>query len=1522
MTKKDFSILHLLLIAVLFQSVVAQEKKRVYEKYGVAEGLPEEYVGGMLQDDQGFIWLTTQNGLVKYNGYDFKVYKDVKSEIDSSTIQLGNLNKGIIKTKEGKFWMGHFNNGEIFYFDPSTERGHSFKPQFKDSPEIHTVYVEVLFEDAQNNIWFINHLKDSLVLGRVNSKTEISKVYPYEKTFGNTILGFQNLLQSRKDGNIWYIERSGNLKVWTPKSDNFELVVAHGDKIPGTEINDTLMALNTLNSDDILLIGKHGLYVFDPVTRQSIQQYTNNEESNNFLPNADVQFAFADLNGSYWVIHVNNEITVIDSKNNSYNHFVFGQGPLNFQKGYKNIDFIVPGEQNKEGIVFALVSNFFSVNPDPIHFMDYEFSTKSFTYYDSKFNDQNNPNTPTLELGSFRDNSGLSWLFYRPGFYKESPKTRQLALLKNEPKNPSSIPSNTIIRLFEDSKKRLWIGTRSGIARKKPNGSFQQIGISNDAAPLSLNKFYEDSQGNLWAGTFGQGLYRYQETQQKFEKVDFITGIDPKNERIEINAIQEDVDGYLWVSVDNRGVYLLDKSTGEIREKYEFAHKEEHGLFSDWIPILFLDARGVVWLGDFEDNSFGLFKYQKKEKNFKHYASDREDSLSISSNEIRFITEDDLGRMWVGTDGGLNRYDHQKDIFYRNTNFNIPSTNSYAKATNGKLWITTYSGGGLALVGPEINDVEFFGESKGLLHNDILVGSELTRDDFGQLWLPTARGLSVFDTKKKSFKNYTSQDGFQKYPETYMTGLKTHDGNIWLGSREGNGLNRISPKELVKKDSIPPSVVITAMTINDSSYNAPDGKIFKNSVAFTDEIRLNYNQKDLGFEFVALHYLRSEDNLYSWKLENYDKEWTPASKERKVKYTNLSPGTYLLRVKGSNADGIWNEEGASMAITIAAPWWGKWWAYLSYVLLISSLLFAFYRFKLNRKLQKAEALRLKELDAVKTRLYTNITHEFRTPLTVILGMAHQVLDNPKAHLQQGLDMIIRNGRNLLLLINQILDLSKLEGGKLNLHYQQADIVSFLNYIAESFHSLAADKGIKIHNLSEVDELVMDYDEIRFQQIVSNLISNAIKFTPNGGHIYISNKVEENLFILSVKNTGVGISEADLPHIFERFYQADGSHTRKGEGTGIGLALTRELVKLLGGSISVKSKLKKGSEFTIGLPISNVSELKESTKQVVLNNERLNGDFISSNNQASNHLLTAKESISHENNPHKPLVLIADDNEDVRIYIASCLKNVYNIAIAQNGQECEELAYEMTPDLILLDVMMPFKDGFEVCKLLKADERTSHIPIIMLTAKADMDSRLEGLDKGADDYLTKPFHKKELLTRIANLLSLRLQLQKYYRSSLEHHLSAGIKSEQENDLTISNTASPKLKLITDQGDDHKPSILHDINLENAFVIKAKNEIEMHLSEADFNVEKLCRLLALSNSQVHRKLSALTGLSATHFIRYVRLIKAKELMIDSRFKIAAIAIDCGFNDPAYFSRVFKKEFGLTPQKWRNQNSVLKD
>lgn len=420
--------------------------------------------------------------------------------------------------------------------------------------------------------------------------------------------------------------------------------------------------------------------------------------------------------------------------------------------------------------------------------------------------------------------------------------------------------------------------------------------------------------------------------------------------------------------------------------------------------------------------------------------------------------------------------------------------------------------------------------------------------------------------------------------------------------------------------------------------------------------------------------------------------------------------------------------------------------------------------------------------------------------------------------------------------------------------------------------------------------MMDFDAERLQQVVSNLLSNAVKFTPAGGHVYLSVNSDRReshtagrdgsqMLVIKVKDTGIGISEEHLPHIFDRFFQVDDTQTRYAEGSGIGLALAKELVKLMDGEIAVKSTPVKGTEFMVTLPVRRMAEVKMN-----------NGDdwpLKVRKTVASNLPAPAV----YQSPAEKPLVLIADDNADVVTYLASCLASDYRLAIAKNGQECEEMAYDSVPDLIVTDVMMPRKDGFDVCETLKNDERTSHIPIILLTAKADAHNKLEGLERGADAYLMKPFHKEELLVRIKKLLELRQHLQ-------QHYLSAAGLGEAG---AVQNTG---------------PSMS---NIEHAFVTKARGVVEAHIDDFDFDVEKLCRALTLSHSQAHRKLSALTGLSANKFIRFIRLNKAKSLLLNPELSITAVSFDSGFNDPSYFGKVFKQEFGLTPLEWRDRHGA---
>jgi len=522
--------------------------------------------------------------------------------------------------------------------------------------------------------------------------------------------------------------------------------------------------------------------------------------------------------------------------------------------------------------------------------------------------------------------------------------------------------------------------------------------------------------------------------------------------------------------------------------------------------------------------------------------------------------------------------------------------------------------------------------------------------------------------------------------------------------------------------------------------------------------------------------------------------------------------------------------------------------------------------------EQKEAERLKELDTLKNQLYTNITHEFRTPLTVIMGMSENILDQPKEK-----ELILRNSKNLYNLINQMLDLAKLEEGKLNPIFIQSDIINYLQYLTESMQFVAKNKSIKLNFFSEKKELIMDFDEKGIQHIVLNLLSNAIKFTPNAGQIiFHSNQIQQGdqLFLqIKVQDSGVGITPKDIPHIFSRFYQGEGSGDSKTQGTGIGLALTKEVIESYGGVISVRSQLNEGSTFTVLLPISRNAQLVEE----------LSFESLPTSTLESSETTLVQNSFVESIPSDLPLVLVIEDHKDVMTYIQSCLQESFQIHTATNGQIGIEQALQIIPDIIISDIMMPEKDGFEVLQILKKDQRTSHIPIVLLTAKATVSDKIVGLQYGADDYIMKPFDKKELLARVENLIESRQQLHDLFQKRL---------SPSNDLLNIEPQFAPEAEFI-----EHLTQIVID-----------------HIDNPDFSKHELAKSVLLAPSQLHRKLKALTNKTSLQFIRSIRMEKALSLLQNTDQTIAEIAYKVGYNDPNYFSRVFQQEYKKAPSLLR--------
>lgn len=1050
--------------------------------------------------------------------------------------------------------------------------------------------------------------------------------------------------------------------------------------------------------------------------------------------------------------------------------------------------------------------------------------------------------------------------------------------------------------------------------------------------------FIFDKSGLIWCGTVGYGLRKYNVDNDRFNTQlygyssynilpttddDFFIGDvgyrwkRSKNKVIEENAFANipqvtQIDNLLiattgdyWLKSDDKGYFKYNPVTKKLTPYPNINNYKGMGSKQPMIE----DSKNQIWFTGLAGNI-----------TLMNTVTEKLTTININTNAPKKLSEfaiatalyeDKNGTYWIGTvDGFANVQlgktpdaELQTQWYYTNSNSNSLNYNHVScflddPANSNYLWIGT-KGGGLNRLEKSTGNFFHLTVKNGLPDN-VVYG--LLKDDAGNIWGSTNKGIFCLSNSKKdnieswAFRNFTKEDGLQDNEFNTNAYKKMPNGNLAFGGV--NGLNIFNPKEILAKN-FKPQVFITNILIGNLPVLPNDETgVLKNSIEQTPSITLNHLQDILTLEFSSLDFTAPNQNKYRYQLEGIDKDWVESGTRRTATYLHLPSGSYVFKVQGSNSQGQWSDKIVELKIKVNPPWWRTWWAYLVYVLLAGWGIRSYFKFKVNKaKLQsqlnfeQQEAKRVKELDAVKTQLYANITHEFRTPLTVILGMANQVKNDPEKHLHNGVDMIVRNGENLLKLVNEMLDLSKLESGKMTLNLINGDIISFLRYIVESFQSLAVSQQKQFHFLADTDELIVAFDAEKIRQIITNLFSNALKFTPEQGNVYVSISQEPNatsdktILVLKVKDTGIGIPENQIAHIFDRFYQLDNSHTRKAEGTGIGLSLTKELVKLMNGAIAVKSPpvgATKGTEFIITIPLSKVSAA--DNEGMVMPAYKESSTAVPADEKSMAHVL---ESVHISSNP---LVLLVEDNADVVAYTASCLPE-YKLAVGKDGREGLEIATAIIPDLIITDVMMPFVDGFEMCRKLRQDERTSHIPIIMLTAKADMQSKLEGIEKGADVYLEKPFHKEELLLRIKKLLELRKSLQSYYSRQIG--------------ITDNNSTSPKeeAEIITDEKTEHE------------FVKKVREIVEANFINYEFSVEQLCKLVFMSHSQLHRKLDALTGCSPNKFIRIVRLNKAKELLTNPLLSIAAIALDCGYNDPGYFARIFKQEMGVTPQEWRN-------
>ena len=987
-----------------------------------------------------------------------------------------------------------------------------------------------------------------------------------------------------------------------------------------------------------------------------------------------------------------------------------------------------------------------------------------------------------------------------------------------------------------DREGNFWIGTESNLL-KLTKSKFHNLAYSHRELLFENYSIAEVAPNQVIIGGTRKNIFEVEgEKIVLREKIDVIS-----NSTIDALFVEEE-SGSIWYGTSMSGIVNQDK--GQYRN-----YSTSDGLFDTEILFFKKLTDGTFWCGGYG----GIANIIQSE----HGAEFNSISLSRQLNKVPVffdLIEDTNSNLWAICDHGFYRLTNDSLIKYDFDRFDIPPISGATSVHDNTFWVSTLGSGVWQLQFnpkgiPEVK--QKFRKNDGLV-SDVAYNVHL--DTLNRLWVFYQNGISTFDpfTKPIRSRNFYASDGLETIPTTKIKILETQNGNLWMARKRI--ITYFNLYQLPRNNAKPFTHIVSC----NFESNQPDERLIynlENGQLGQKEFSNRYHFAE--FKFASSSYARSKGGKFRYKLDGVDRDWV-YSQTNSAQYKNLTPGRYAFHVQAINNDEVLGLAADVIDFEILAPFYKRWWTIAFMLCLLVATFYALYRFRLDKRKKELEAQRLIDLDEFKNNMYTNITHEFRTPLTIIQGMAENLKGYMSSESAGKLELIKRNSDIILDLVNQMLTYSKVQDDKLIPNYKSIDAIQYIQYLIESYSSFAELKNITLDFQSDLDKLWMDIDAEKLERIISNLISNAIKYTKKGGKIEVSVQSTIESLRIDVKDNGIGIEQDQIPYLFDRFHQAHSSPSKS--SSGIGLALAKELIELQGGKIQVKSEPQKGSTFTVYLPITKNALPIEKSKNV----GKPNFDIIASSSNIDN----------------QPFLLLVEDNHDVAYFIQSCVTDFYKVDHVVNGKVGLDKAFETIPDIIISDVMMPQMDGMEMCRILKEDERTNHIPVILLTARATDDDRISGLKYGADAYLTKPFNKKELLIRLNKLLEVRMTLQSKYQSAVNE--SNGEKESTEQ--------------------------------KDPFIAKVENIISTHMDDFEFSSKELAEQLFLSASQVYRKIKAITGMSTAIFIRHIRLEKAKEYLLQSDRTIAEVSFDVGYKSSVYFSQVFKEKYGRSPSAFK--------
>ncbi len=1364
-------------------------------------GLPQNSVLAIFQDQMGFIWMGTDDGLARYDGYQFQVYRHQSNQKNSLN---NNVIRSIISDPLNNLWIGT-EGGGISIMDPKKDQFFTLNELDPKFNVLSSTKISKVLLDRDNQIWVATNGKGLFKI-KVNFE-KLSDVTSYSDQFELQRIDERNAVLT--DNKIWSLYEDKKGDIW----------------------------IGTLDG---------GLYIIPYKTSTPIHV----ELKKQGYPIKSVKSFYEDRNGNFWIGTEKQGLFHRPSGTQDFTPFQLPERKKDFQQDEINITSFEEDEQGQLWI-------------------------------------------GTLGRGLFIYNSFKKEIFH----------------FEDDPSDPYSLNGNSVYTQFKDRVGNIWLGMYSGEGLNKVSPAQQQFehyrydpDLQRGLSGKMVKSILKDDEGNLWVGLFNGGLNLLGKDETQFQY--FTAGQEGTLSHNHVQSIFQRDQGDIWIGTDGGGITIFDPSRNDV-SYLKNDPLNVNSLSKNEVWTIVEDKTGKLWIGT--ANGGGLNQFDPETSFFKHFLHQENNSNSLLFNDVRALLADSKNNLWIGTyGGGLSRMDLSTYRFLhfvskgsKASKISHDIITAITEDKKGFIWVGTF-GGGLNRINPLTDSIDVFREKDGL-PSDIV--KAILEDGNGQLWISTVNGISSLDPESLTFKNYLEEDGLQSDEFNLGAAFKDSEGKLYFGGI--NGFNAFFPDRILPYPT-PKAPVITALKVLNQEVKPGqplfDDIVLHESVSFVERIEFNSGQNSFEFEFSSLEYLSQDKINYAYQLQDYDPNWIETdSKRRFANYANLPPGRYQFRIRASYEGDVTYSPIREILIVVLPPWYRSTLAYWIYFILLIGLgylikSFVSWRLKLRNDLrfERLEKEKQEEINQLKLRFFTNISHELRTPLMLIKSPLEQLIqrvDLPPTVNRQ-LESINTNAGRLLRLINQLLDFRKQETGHLKLSVKQVQIREFLYQIKQSFDVVAEQRRIdfSLEISSPVPEFLW-FDPDQIEKVFFNLIYNSFKFTPDEGKISIQVEQCEILqdgqssavpgVCVNVQDSGKGIPEDQLELIFDRFFQVNEPGGYQNAGTGIGLALSKNLVDFHKGKISVTSVPNSKTVFTVclrqGFDHFEKHELVTNSggdlerEWVLSETAKLSSTISNQHNQDKNVPSTS---------PPDQRILIVEDNPELLNLLESNLENHFQVISAANGKEGLERLEKTQIDFIISDVMMPEMDGIEFCARVKGNLATSHIPLILLTAKSSYLHQLEGYESGADDYIPKPFQLDLLVLKIRNLLETRAKIQ-------SHFLKA-----------------PNLD----------PSRITVSSADEKFLYQAIKIVEDYLEKDGFSVQDLVKELGLSRTLVFEKFKALIGQTPNEFIQSIRLKRAAQLIQESDFKISEIAYLVGFSDPKYFSKTFQKQFGVSPSKYK--------